>query len=34
MIGVPFSIVKDDDGNETKISGYVPAKFSAALKLS
>ncbi len=33
MIGVPFSIVTDDAGVETKISGYVPAKFKEALHL-
>lgn len=33
MVGVPFSIVTDDEGNETKISGYVPAKFKQALHL-
>jgi len=34
MIGVPFSVVTDDSGNETKISGYVPKKFIEALKLN
>lgn len=33
MIGVPFSIVTNDAGEETKISGYVPAKFKQALGL-
>ena len=31
MVGVPFSIVKGDDGTETKISGYDQKKFKQAL---
>lgn len=33
MIGVPFSIVTDDTGTETKISGFDQAKFKKALGL-
>lgn len=31
MIGVPFTIVTDDAGQETKISGFDQAKFSQVL---
>lgn len=31
MIGVPFTIVKADDGTETKISGFDLPKFKKAL---
>lgn len=31
MIGVPFTIIKDDAGKETKISGFDRAQFKAAL---
>lgn len=31
MVSVPFSIVKDDTGKETKISGYDQGKFKQAL---
>ncbi len=31
MIGVPFSIIKDDAGKETKISGFDQGKFKEAL---
>lgn len=34
MVGVPFSIVINDEGEETKISGYVPSHFQSALALS
>jgi glutaredoxin len=33
MIGVPFTIVKDDAGKEVKISGFDQAKFKAVLGL-
>ncbi len=33
MIGVPFSIVKDDQGVETKIAGFDQGKFKRALGL-
>ena len=33
MIGVPFTVVKDDEGRETKISGFDRAKFTAVLNL-
>ena len=33
MIGVPFSILTDENGTETKISGYDQRAFKAALKL-
>ena len=33
MIAVPFSIVTDDDGTETKISGFDQGKFKQALGL-
>lgn len=33
MIGVPFSIVKDNNDRETKISGYDQGKFKTALGL-
>lgn len=31
MIGVPFTVIKDDAGNETKISGFNPGAFKKAL---
>jgi hypothetical protein len=31
MIGVPFTVLTDDDGMETKISGFDLPKFKAAL---
>ncbi len=34
MIGVPFTIVTDDDGKETKISGFSPAEFKEVLHLA
>jgi len=34
MIGVPFTVVTDDDGTETKISGFDQAKFKEALKVT
>lgn len=34
MIGVPFSIVTNDSGEQTKISGYVPGKFKEALGIA
>lgn len=33
MIGVPFTIIRDDSGSETKISGYDQGKFKKALML-
>ena len=33
MIGVPFSVITDDAGKETKISGYNQPKFKQALGL-
>lgn len=33
MIGVPFTVIKKDDGSEVKISGYDQAKFKEALSL-
>jgi glutaredoxin len=33
MIGVPFTIVKGDDGAETKISGFDLGKFKTVLGL-
>ena len=33
MIGVPFTIIKDDSGTETKISGFDLATFKAVLGL-
>ena len=33
MIGVPFTIVTDDAGNETKISGFDQGAFKKALGL-
>jgi glutaredoxin len=33
MIGVPFSVIKADDGSETKISGFDQGKFKKALGL-
>lgn len=32
-IGVPFTIIKDDSGKETKILGFDQAKFKQALGL-
>ena len=34
FLGVPFTIVKDKDGNETKIEGFEPAKFKLALGIN
>ncbi len=34
MIGVPFSVVTDDQGTVTKISGFDKAKFMKALSIS
>jgi glutaredoxin len=31
MIGVPFTVIKDDGGTETKISGFDQGKFKKAL---
>ncbi len=31
MLSVPFTIIKDDTGKETKISGFSLIKFKAAL---
>lgn len=33
MIGVPFTVIKDDTGKETKISGFDQGKFKTALGL-
>ncbi len=33
FIGVPFTVIKDADGNITKISGYDQSKFKKALGL-
>ena len=33
MIGVPFTVVTNDDGKETKISGFDQPKFKKALGL-
>jgi len=33
MIGVPFTVIKDLDGNITKISGYDQGKFKQVLGL-
>ena len=33
MIGVPFSIVKNDEGIVTKLSGFNPSAFKKALNL-
>ena len=33
MIGVPFTIVKDNEGKEMKISGFDRAKFTTVLGL-
>jgi glutaredoxin len=33
MIGVPFTIVKNDKGEEVKISGFDRAQFTSALGL-
>ncbi len=33
MIGVPFTVIKSDDGTETKISGFDQSKFKAILGL-
>jgi len=33
MIGVPFTVIKDSDGNITKISGYDQGKFKQVLGL-
>jgi len=32
-IGVPFTVIKDGDGNTTKISGYDQGKFKQVLGL-
>lgn len=31
--GVPFTVIKDDDGNETKILGFDQGKFKQVLGL-
>lgn len=33
MIGVPFTIIKDSEGKETKISGFDRGKFKTVLGL-
>lgn len=33
MIGVPFSVITDDAGNVTKVSGFDQGKFKKALQL-
>lgn len=33
MIGVPFTIIKQNDGSITKISGFDPKKFKQVLKI-
>jgi hypothetical protein len=33
MIGVPFTVIKEADGNITKISDYNQGKFKQALSL-
>jgi glutaredoxin len=33
MIGVPFSVITDDDGQQTKISGFDQGAFKRALGL-
>jgi glutaredoxin len=33
MIGVPFTVITNDDGSEVKISGFDQAKFKKALSL-
>lgn len=33
MIGVPFTVIKDDDGVEFKISGFDQNKLKQALKI-
>jgi hypothetical protein len=33
MIGVPFTVVKNDEGKETRISGFDRAQFTAVLGL-
>lgn len=33
MIGVPFTVIKAEDGTETKISGFDQGKFKQALGL-
>lgn len=33
LVGVPFSVITDDAGMVTKISGFDPAKFKQALAL-
>lgn len=32
-LGVPFTVIKDDSGNETKILGFNQAKFKQVLGL-
>lgn len=34
MIGVPFTIITQDDGTQTKLSGFDPKEFKQALNLS
>lgn len=34
MIGVPFSVITDDNGTQTKISGFDQAAFKKALHIS
>ncbi len=34
MIGVPFTVVTDDDGTETKISGFDPSEFKQVLHIA
>lgn len=33
MIGVPFTVITTDDGNETKISGFDQKAFKTALNV-
>jgi len=33
MIGVPFTIIKKEDGSVTKLSGFSPAEFKTTLGL-
>lgn len=33
MIGVPFSVVTSDEGEQTKIAGFDQAKFKQALNI-
>ncbi|HSH18287.1 MAG TPA: glutaredoxin family protein [Candidatus Saccharimonadales bacterium] len=33
MIGVPFTVITQDDGSQTKLLGFEPAKLKQALAL-